>query len=86
MSKPEAITAEQAYTHCDESVFDFEKTDELTQTKHLIGQDRVTTSLDFGVNIKHKGYNIFALGPDAINKREVIESYLDQNVDRSVDE
>ena len=41
--------------------FEFNTTADLTGEFDLSGQDRALRALDFGLNIKHKGYNIYAL-------------------------
>lgn len=46
----------------DYDVYDFETTAELMPLKGIIGQERASKSLDFGLSIGKKGYNIFVSG------------------------
>jgi lon-related putative ATP-dependent protease len=44
------------------NVYDFETTAELMPLKGIIGQERASKSLDFGLSIDKPGYNIFVSG------------------------
>jgi len=55
---------------CDTSRFDFKTTEEITEKTTIIGQERLASSMELGVDIPKDGYNIFALGPN-----EPLESY-----------
>ncbi|WP_321393579.1 ATP-binding protein [Emcibacter sp.] len=61
----------------------FETTDQLEDLEQVLGQDRAIEAIRFGTNMTHKGYNIFALGPDGLDKHEVVLSFLK---DRAHDE
>lgn len=62
---------------CDTEQFDFETTEDISNPTTVIGQDRLTSSMEFGVNIEKEGYNIFALGPNETNKQSHIKQFLD---------
>lgn len=55
--KPEQLTS-----LCDINCFDFETTEELQPLYGVIGQERATRALDFGLSIKQRGYNIYVSG------------------------
>ncbi|MDZ7719269.1 MAG: ATP-binding protein [Balneolaceae bacterium] len=62
---------------CETELFDFESTKEIEDLITILGQERLTSSLDFGTKMDQKGYNIFALGPDETDKQSYIREYLE---------
>ena len=40
----------------------FENNPELVQEKSILGQSRAQSALQFGVAMRHSGYNIFVMG------------------------
>lgn len=89
MKQSTALEANKLYQHCDTDRFDFETTNELDEIQNIVGQDRVISSIDFGVKMKKDGFNIFALGPNQTDKRQIVEKYLtgkakDQEVPRDI--
>ncbi len=63
---------------CDEAQFDFDSTQNLPELCEVFGQDRALEAIQFGVEVKHAGYNIYALGPPGVGKRTVVRQYLNQ--------
>lgn len=63
---------------CDTSQFDFDTTEEIQKSKTVIGQERLISSIEFGVDIQKEGYNIFALGPNETNKQGHIRHFLEE--------
>ena len=63
---------------CDESVFSFEDTSELTPIVTGIGQERGIKALEFGVNVDIKGYNLYLEGPSGVGKTMYAKNYLDK--------
>lgn len=47
---------------------DIEITEELTPERSIIGQERAVKAMEFGLNIKMKGYNIYMSGPSGTGK------------------
>ncbi|MBL8019882.1 MAG: AAA family ATPase [Leptospirales bacterium] len=47
---------------CDPSLFDFETTAEVQETFDVVGQTRAEEALALGIEIKHRGYNVFVTG------------------------
>lgn len=69
---------------CDPGLFEFETTDNISTHKTFIGQDRLVSSVDFGINMQKDGYNIFALGPNKTDKLNHIRHFLkEQAKDKS---
>ena len=64
------------YRPCDPSELRFELVSELADPPGPIGQDRAVEALEFGVAMRRKGYNIYALGPSGTGKHTVIEDLL----------
>ena len=63
---------------CDETVFSFEDTSELTPIVTGIGQERGIKALEFGVNVDIKGYNLYLEGPSGVGKTMYAKNYLDK--------
>jgi lon-related putative ATP-dependent protease len=53
---------------CDPDQFSFVTTADLENLEEVIGQDRAVEAIQFGIGIKQKGYNLFALGPNGTGK------------------
>lgn len=68
------LTADQLYRSCNVEHFDFKTTDELDPLdQQLIGQARALASANFGIRMQRDGYNIYALGPEETDKRNLLE-------------
>lgn len=68
------LNTKQLYRHCEISEFSFESTADLKPLEHpLIGQDRALSSAKFGIKMERDGYNMYALGPDETDKRNLLE-------------
>ena len=74
------LQLENVYKKCDESIFSFESTEELFPLAGTIGQDRAIASLDFGLNLSAKGFNIYALGAQGTGKMRAIRTLLAEKV------
>ena len=61
---------------CNPESLKFNTTDQLEDLGQVLGQDRAIEAIRFGTNMSHKGYNIFALGPDGLDKHEVVMAFL----------
>jgi lon-related putative ATP-dependent protease len=66
------LTPEMLYQDCDPAQFEFATTAELAELDDVIGQPRAIDSVRFGMGIRHKGYNLFALGPVGTGKHEMV--------------
>lgn len=45
---------------CSLDDLDFKTTEDIEPLGGIIGQDRAVTSIEFGLKMKHKGYNIYS--------------------------
>ena len=78
----EPIPVDLLYRTCDETQFPFNTTAELEDPLVLAGQERVLGALRFGLGIRRKGYNLFALGPDGLGKHDAVRRFIDQTAAR----
>src|SRR3989442_10474382 len=49
-----------------------------SSTRGIVGQDRALKALTFGMEMKGKGFNVFAAGPPVTGKRPATRSYLEK--------
>ena len=71
-----SITAEEAYHRCNPQDFPFETTAEVEELNRFIGQERALEAVDFGIGIRHKGFNLFVIGPEGSGRHSVIQSFI----------
>lgn len=74
--KKNELTYKDLKNLCTTSVFDFETTDELDSTGLVYGQERGINALQFGLNIKAKGYNLYIEGPSGVGKTMYSKQYV----------
>jgi len=72
------LTPAQIYRYCDTSELQFETTAELAEPEEIIGQPRAVEAVRFGIGIRGKGYNLFALGDAGSGKHMLVRRYADQ--------
>jgi lon-related putative ATP-dependent protease len=72
------LTAEKLRRICDPGQFEFASTEELPELAGIIGQERATRAIDFGIDIPYHGYNIYALGPAGAGKTTTIQTFLER--------
>ncbi|MCK4634029.1 AAA family ATPase, partial [Candidatus Bathyarchaeota archaeon] len=53
-------------------------TEELTPLKEIIGQERATKALKFGLEIKQPGFNIYASGLPGTGRKTAVKSFLEE--------
>lgn len=53
-------------------------TEELTPLKEIIGQERATKALKFGLEIKQLGFNIYASGLPGTGRKTAVKSFLEE--------
>jgi len=70
------LTPAQCCRLCDPQQFTFTTTAELESTDTIIGQPRGTRAIEFGINIKSQGYNIYVLGEVGTGRTTAIMRFL----------
>ncbi|MGA7616093.1 MAG: ATP-binding protein [Thermoanaerobaculia bacterium] len=75
---PKELAADDLCRGCDDSSLDFDTTDELQDVPEIIGQKRAIDAVRFGMGMRARGYNFFALGPLGTGKHSVIQRFLTQ--------
>ena len=55
----------------------FRTTDELEPLDHLHGQERALPPLQFGLSVRHRGYNIYISGMTGTSKKQTIQGLLE---------
>jgi len=70
------LASKQLYKICDLSALNIESSEDLPNLEEVIGQERALSALDFGLNMSHKGYNLFVLGSEGIGKTALIKKLL----------
>lgn len=62
MSKNYVVSVKDLKNVCDTDIFQFQTTKEIEPLREIIGQERATRALRFGLSIKRRGYNIYVSG------------------------
>jgi lon-related putative ATP-dependent protease len=63
---------------CDPAQFDFQSTDQVEPLDGIIGQDRAVRAINFGLEMRSFGYNIYAAGVPGTGKKSLIKSFVDR--------
>jgi predicted ATP-dependent protease len=76
-----ALSPDRLYRVCDPAVFDFETTADLPAGDEAapvpaLGQDRAVESIRFAIGMRHRGFNLFALGEEGTGRRNLILEHL----------
>jgi len=66
------LQPEDLYRRCDPANLDFDTTADLEPLEDFLGQERAVEAVRFGVGMRHKGYNLFALGPAGTGKLALV--------------
>lgn len=75
---PRELSAQQLRRLCSPDDLSFQSTADLELLDDIIGQERATRAIEFGLDIPYYGYNIFALGPSGAGKTTTITQYLER--------
>ncbi len=77
MKKITALPANKLRQVTNPKIFKFKTTKELHIPTLFVAQKRALTAVQFGLNIKNQGYNLFAMGPAGVGKRVMITQFLE---------
>jgi len=70
------LQAEELKFFCDPLSFEFETTETVAPLEGIVGQERAVRSMEFGLSIKHRGYNIFMTGLTGTGKISYAQSLI----------
>ncbi|MGQ9584281.1 MAG: AAA family ATPase [Anaerolineae bacterium] len=73
---PRELSAEELRRSCAVQELGFASTAELPELSEIIGQERATRAIEFGIDIASYGYNIYAMGPPGAGKTTTIMTFL----------
>ncbi|MEJ2653716.1 MAG: ATP-binding protein [Acidihalobacter sp.] len=77
MPHSKALAPDQLYRVCDLSQLDFGTTAELEPLAGPLGQERALEALNFGVGMRHEGYNLFVMGSPGLGKQTLLKQLLE---------
>jgi len=72
-----ALPADRLYRRSDPDKFLFATTAELDDLTETIGQARAVEAVQFGIGMRHDGFNLYVLGPAGAGKHTLLRQYLD---------
>jgi lon-related putative ATP-dependent protease len=67
---------DELFRRCDTDQFTFVTTEDVAGLEATIGQEKALRSLDFGLGVTSKGFNIFALGEPGTGKTATVKTLL----------
>jgi len=76
MAKKFQVPVKELTGKSDISLFSFKTTKELEPLDMVIGQRRAVGAIDFGLNMKSPGYNIFVTGYEGTGKSTIVRDIL----------
>jgi lon-related putative ATP-dependent protease len=76
MPEKYAVRVEDLTIKYKNDTFEFETTDELSPLDSVIGQTRAVEAIDFCLNMKTPGYNLFVTGEEGTGKSTIVNSIL----------
>lgn len=56
------LSPEELRSECDPAMFDFQTTHDISIEDKIIGQERALKAIDFGLNVKSEGFNLYISG------------------------
>ncbi len=71
-----SLTAAQLRPRCTADTLPFSSTAELEDLPDILGQDRAFKAIEFGINVSHRGYNLYVMGSSGLGKHGLIRKYL----------
>lgn len=78
MLKKNRLNVSDLRHFCDPKVFKFTNTSEIDPLDEVIGQKRAVQAIEFGLNMKSPGYNMFVTGQEGTGKSTIIRDIVNQ--------
>ena len=79
MAKKYEVKAADLRSICDPKVFKFKNTSEIKPLDEVIGQKRAVQAIEFGLNMKSPGYNIFVTGEEGTGKSTIVRDLVSKH-------
>ena len=79
MSKKYEVKAADLRCVCDPKIFKFKNTREIKPLDGVIGQKRAVQAIEFGLNMKSAGYNIFVTGVEGTGKSTIVRELVSKH-------
>ena len=79
MSKKYELKAADLRYICDPRIFKFKNTSEIKPLDGVIGQKRAVQAIEFGLNMKSSGYNIFVTGEEGTGKSTIVRDLISKH-------
>jgi ATP-dependent Lon protease len=76
--KPKELPVGKLRWRCPEKYLDFKTTNDLKPCTDIIGQDRALTAIKMGLELEHRGYNIFITGLVGTGRTSTIKHLLEK--------
>ncbi len=73
---PSPLPPEALLRRCDPALLPFRTTEELQDLEGILGQDRAIEAVRFGIGIRRKGYNLFALGAPGTGRHTLVRQSI----------
>ena len=78
INKYRELPVDKLRWECPESSFKFKTTAEIKPCEDIIGQDRALMSIKMGLDLEHRGYNIFITGMVGTGRKTTIKHLLER--------
>ncbi|MCP4406454.1 MAG: AAA family ATPase [Gammaproteobacteria bacterium] len=72
MTTQRALNPSSLRLRCGMGLLDYDTTQDLETPDETIGQHRTLNALDFGINIQHEGYNLYAIGQPGVGMQTIV--------------
>lgn len=73
---PTKLSPDELYQCCEPGFFTFRTTEDIVVSENTIGQEKALKSIDFGLSLTNKGFNLFALGEGGTGKTRAVMSLV----------
>jgi lon-related putative ATP-dependent protease len=70
------LTPSELRCLCDPAIFKFKDTSEIEPLDEVIGQQRAVQAIEFGLDMKSPGYNIFVTGQEGTGKTTIVRDIV----------
>ena len=81
-----SLSPSALFTACSHDDVSFDTTDELEPLEVFPGQGRAVDAIEFGIGIRHEGYNLFAVGAPGTGRHSLVQTFLERKAARSAND